>query len=380
MKLKYLFPVFILFITSININAQTHNHLDDQREYAKAQIIDIIQKEIISDTEEPQYKTIFKLKILSGEYKDQVREIVFMSEDTLPEDVKYQKGDKIFIGITYTDYDGNSQENIALYDIDNSLPVYILTILVFLSIILIGRFKGFMSVVSLAITIFLLFAVFIPLVIKGFPPLPSALAICFISILITLPVIAGFKKKTLAAILGSSIGLTLAAILAVVFGNVLHVSGIASNELITAYYVSDITLDIKNLALSGMIISALGAIMDVAISIASSTQELYSANPNMEFKKAFSSVLSIGKDILGSMVNTLILAYVGSSISLILIISLKFNQGMPYSMIMNYNPVLTEIIKSLIGSIGMFLSIPATAAIAVHLYHKESFQKKNHIL
>jgi uncharacterized membrane protein len=125
-----------------------------------------------------------------------------------------------------------------------------------------------------------------------------------------------------------------------------------------------------------MIIAALGAIMDICISIASSTAEIFNANPGLSEKEAFRSVLNIGTDILGSMVNTLILAYVGSSISLILLISMKLEPGMPFWMVLNYNPVLNEIVKSVIGSLGMFISIPATAFIAVKL-HKRKIANDN---
>ncbi|MFA5519712.1 MAG: YibE/F family protein, partial [Spirochaetota bacterium] len=175
------------------------------------------------------------------------------------------------------------------------------------------------------------------------------------------------------------LGILFASTLAYIFGSVMHLAGIVSNEMLTVFYASNIRIDMKGLVLSGMIIAALGAIMDVCISIASSTAEIYNANPNIGAKQAYKSVLNIGTDILGTMVNTLILAYVGSSLGLILFISIRLQPEMTFWMVMNHNLILGEIVKSAIGSIGLFISIPITAFISVEIYEKYySHKRKNH--
>jgi len=186
--------------------------------------------------------------------------------------------------------------------------------------------------------------------------------------MITLPIIAGLRLKTLAAIIGASTGIIISSLLAVFFGWLMHLSGIVTNDMLTVFYAADIEIDLQSIVLSGMIIAALGAIMDVCISVSSSTSEIFNANPDIASKDAFKSVMNIGTDILGSMVNTLVLAYAGSSLSLILFIALRLDPGMPFWMIFNYNPVLSELVKSAVGSIGMFLCVPITALISVRLF------------
>jgi len=115
--------------------------------------------------------------------------------------------------------------------------------------------------------------------------------------------------------------------------------------------------------------------MDVCVSIASSTAEIFHANPSISERDALRSVFTIGKDILGSMVNTLILAYVGSSLSLILVIAIRIQPEMPFSMVLNYNPVLSELVKSVTGSLGMFSCIPITAFISVKLYRRKMMRE-----
>lgn len=346
--------------------AQKHAHYDE-RSYARAKITDIKKVQVKSESAEGLLETQVHLIVLDGQFKGQKKTAIFRGEDNLPKDMFYKKGDTVFIGISTVGYK-DPEEYISLYDIDNSKSIIVLGILLAGAIISIGRIKGFLSLIALIVTIFLLFTVLIPLTLKGYAPLPIAILISIISIVITLPIIAGLKRKTAAAILGATSGIVLASVMALIFGFVMHLSGIVTNDMLTVFYASDIKIDLRGLALSGMIIAALGAIMDVSISISSSTAEIYQANPDLDRKEAFKSVLNIGTDILGSMVNTLILAYVGSSLSLILLISMRFEPEMPFWMILNYNPVLSEIVKSVVGSIGMFLSIPITALIAVKLY------------
>jgi len=361
----------IITLSSVSAFSFTGNEYTDDRAYARAEITSIKTENVKNTSGLKLTKTFIHLRILDGEYKDQKKVALFGGENDLPMEMRYKTGNIVFVGICKS-VARDSTEYISIYDIDNTKSIIFLVLLMVFAIILVGKWKGLASLAALIITILLLFFVLIPLTLKGYPPLPIAVAISIISILITLPIIAGFHLKTLAAVLGASGGIIFASLLAVMCGWIMHLSGIVTNDMLTIFYASDVNIDLRGLVLSGMIISALGAVMDVCISISSSTAEIYNANPGISDKKAFSSVLNIGTDILGSMVNTLILAYVGSSLSMILWIALRMQPGMPVWMIFNYNPVLNEIVKSVVGSIGMFLSIPATAFISVKLYSLKS--------
>ncbi len=368
---KLLIPLsLILYMLLLNTNALAEiskKKYYDERIYCRAKIVEI-EKQRIDEGAASLIETRVHLKILDGAFKDQKKTAIFKGEDDLPKEMFYKEGDTVFIGISSVGSD-DPVEYISLYDVDNTTGIVILMVLLCIAILIVGRIKGIFSLIALIVTILLLFLILIPLTLKGYPPLPIAVLISLFSILITLPVIAGLRLKTLAAILGASSGIILASLLAVLFGWFMHLSGIVTNEMLTVFYASSININLRGLALSGMIIAALGAIMDVCISIASSTAEIFSANPKITQREAFRSVLTVGTDILGSMVNTLILAYVGSSLSLILLISMRFESSMPFWMLFNYNPVLSEIVKSVVGSIGMFMSIPITALLSVKMYH-----------
>ncbi len=374
---KKIIPLIILcfFIsTSINAQEQQEGYSIDERIYTTAEITAIKIIELKRNQGIKLTETRIEMKVLEGEHRDEIKTAVFGGESDLPEDMRYKTGDRVFIGISKNHEEG-STGYISLYDIDNSPFIIILIGLMILFIIIIGKWKGVASLLALTLTIVLIFLILIPATLKGFPPLPITLGLAVISVIVTLPLIAGFRLKTLAAVLGATGGILLSGGLAILFGMIMHLSGIVTNDMLTIFYTSDVNIDLRGLVLSGMIIAALGAIMDICISIASSTAEIFNANPEISEKKAFTSVLNIGTDILGSMVNTLILAYVGSSMSMILYIAMRIKPEMPFWLILNYNPVLSEIVKSAIGSIGMFISIPLTAIISVKLYRK--FMDKN---
>ncbi len=370
---KYLFCLILIFFINTSANSAAYHQ---NRTYTRARIIKIELKSLSKDKNQRLIERHIHLKILDGKFKGQNKIALFRGEDNLPVNIQYKIGNVVFIGISQNTNLTNSVGYVSIYDIDNTWGIIILAFLLLTAVIFVGRWKGIMSLVALIITILMLFFIFIPLTLKGYPPLPIAIFISIISIIITLPVIAGFNIKTLAAICGASAGIIISSLLAIIFGWFMHLSGIITDSMLTVFYASDISIDLKNLALSSMIIAALGAIMDVSISIASSASELYKINPGLKSGEAFKSVMTIGKDILGTMVNTLILAYVGSSLALIILISLRFEDGMPYSMILNYNPVLCEIVKSVVGSIGMFLCIPITAFFAISFLHKH-YQKNS---
>ncbi len=339
------------------------------RIYTRAEITSIEEHQVSRGKNLKITETWVMLKILDGHLEGKTKKAIFGGKSDMPVEMQYRVGQKVFIGIAEEGFEG-SAEYISIYDTDNTIYIIILLFLMAAAIIGIGRIKGLFSLIALGISILLFFRVLIPATLKGYSPLPIAVLLSIISILITLPLIAGLKKKTLAAILGASAGIVLSSLLAMFFGSIMHLSGLVTNDMLTVFYAADVNIDLRGLALSGMIIAALGAVMDICISISSSAAEIFHANPEISEKKAFTSVLTIGTDILGSMVNTLILAYVGSSMSLILLIAMKLKPGMPFWLVLNYNPVLGEIIKSVIGSLGMFLSIPITAWIAVKLHHR----------
>jgi uncharacterized membrane protein len=371
MLLKFRITAFMLFIALFlngTLFAVEKKIFDDRRSYARASVEKI---ERIEGEDGNPYDVLVRihLRILDGPKKGETPVVEFKGEDNMPKDMFYKTGDTVFIGIAKTG-DNNEMEYILLYDVDNTTGILIFALLLVLAVIFVGRFRSVLSMLSLVATIFLLFYVLIPMTLKGHSPLPMATLISLVAIAITIPIILGFQKKTFAAICGAASGVIIATLLALFAGWIFRLTGIVTNEMMTVFYASSNDINLRGLVMSGIVISALGAIMDVCISIASATEEIFRVHPEISFKEAFRSIVTVSSDMLGATVNTLMFAYVGGALPLVLMIGMKYDPGMPIAMIFNNSPVLSELVSSVIGCIGMFLSMPATAIICIKLHHK----------
>ena len=370
-----LLPVLLFLIVSIfsaPLAAVEKKIFNDQRIFTRA-LVEKIER--VEGDENNPYDIMVRihLNILDGVKKGESHVVEFKGDDNMPKGMFYEEGDTVFVGIAK--FRSNEIDYISIYDIQNSSGIIMLGILLLISIIAVGRLRGVLSMASLISTIILLFFLLVPMTLKGKSPIPMTVAISLFAIVVTIPVIMGFQKKTLAAIIGAASGVIISTTLALASGWMLRLPGIVSNDMMTVFYASSIDIDLKGLALSGIIISALGAIMDVCISIASATEEIFRVHPEISFKEAFKSVVTVSSDMLGATMNTLLFAYVGCSLPLVLLIALKLEPGLPFAMVLNYNPVLRELVQSAIGCIGMFLSMPATALICIEL-HMRSRKKE----
>ena len=233
-------------------------------------------------------------------------------------------------------------------------------------VILFGRRKGFNGIVALGITCMAIFLVFVPAILAGRNIYIAAIIVCVFSIVSTLLIVIGANKKALCAMLGCLGGLLAAALLMLVMDFVLRLTGAVSEEIqILLLLPAASPINLRALIFAGVILGAVGAIMDVAMSIASSLWELRQAGDVSDFNSILKSGITIGKDILGTMLNTLILAYIGSSLSLILLITVHSPSLIE---LLNMEIIIVEFLRALVGSFGMLLTIPLTAGVCGWLY------------
>ena len=301
------------------------------------------------------------VSIETGDYKGEVIEI----ENVLPENIAYrivvEEGNKVIIAIEGV---GEARQ-IYISDYSRNGATKILIAVFLLLLVIVGKKKGIKSVITISLTMFLIFKVLLPGILKGRDPLMLAIIIASLITVLTIIIVSGFTKKSYAAIMGTIIGVVIAAIIAMIVGNVITITGLMPDEAAMLTYIPQgISLNYNNLLFAGILLGALGAVMDVAMSIASSIQEIYLADKSQSRKKLFSSGMAIGHDIMGTMSNTLILAYTGSSIPLLLIL---MSYQTPLSEIANMDIIATEIVRSLAGSIGLIITIPVTAFLSVIL-------------
>jgi uncharacterized membrane protein len=365
--------LIMLLLSLLPLRAETdvdHSHgaYQDRREYTRARVEKIERKLIGESSQGVEIRV--HLTVLDGARKGEKHVSVYRGEDDLPKEMFYRPGNRVFIGISKSE-GADAVEYVSIYDVDNTTGLAIMGILLVITIIAVGRLRGALSMVSLLATVVLIFYFLIPRTLRGGSPLPIAVVISLFAIAITIPIIMGLGRKTFAAVLGASSGVIIATALSILAGWIMHLSGIVTNEMLTVFYASGVEINLRGLALAGMVIAALGAIMDVCISIASATEEIFRVHPGISRVEAFKSVFNVSSDILGATVNTLLFAYVGSALPVVLLIAMRMEPGMPFLLVFNYNPVLTELIKSAIGCIGMFLSMPVTAFICVELHGRK---------
>lgn len=256
----------------------------------------------------------------------------------------------------------------SVYTQDRESVIYIFALIYLLALCLIGGKQGIKGCFGLAFTFFCVIFVYLPLVYLKYSPFWTAVFVCFITTLVTMYLIGGPTRKTCAATLGTLAGVVLAGISAWCFSKASGISGYNVSDietLITLWNTNRI--QVGGLLFSGLLISCLGAVMDVAMSISSAIDEIYKQNSSLTRTELFKAGLRVGRDMMGTDSNTLILAFAGSSVSTLL---LDYAYDLPYQQIINSNNIGIAIMQGLAGSFGIVLSVPFTVLICTVLFHK----------
>lgn len=265
------------------------------------------------------------------------------------------------------------QEDQLMVGVDEhykSRSLMYISMFLLIMIAVISGVNGVKAMLALFITLIIIFGFMARLLLAGWPPVPLAIVCAIIISTINLALIAGKTRKGLIALIGTFSGVMLAGLFGWVTSALLKLSGYTGHES-TYLQILNAEIDLRGILVSGIIIGALGAVMDVAISISSSLLEISLANPGYDRKKLFDSGMNIGRDIIGSMVNTLILAYTGASLTLILLFAMQ-KEDFPLIKIMNMEFISAEVVRSLAGLFGMVLAIPLTALAASIIYTRAS--------
>ena len=234
-----------------------------------------------------------------------------------------------------------------------------------------GLWKGLSTIVSLAFTCLAVFCVFIPAILNGANIYLMTVVICIYTIVMTLLLTNGISHKSLTTIVGCIFGVAVAAILSVVMDNILQLTGIIDEHSVYLQSLSNGNeLSLTALIFAMIVIGAMGAVMDVAMDISSSLYEVYNHAPHISFNELFMSGIRIGRDIMGTMANTLVLAYIGSSLCSVL---LYFTYSSSLLELLNRESIVVELMQSLIGSLSILLTIPITSLVCC-VYYKESIR------
>ncbi len=345
------------------------NIYDD--EYQKAQVQELLRRENDSGGYGGE-SIVFSAKLLAGENKGETLLARQQHDPQLTTNLKeVEVGDKVLL----------------LRDIytENAIPwvvadyVRLDTILVFalvfaVLLLVFGRKQGINTIFSLGLTIFAIFGMLIPAILSGKNIHFWAWLVVLYMVIATLLIVYGFTKKSLCAMLGCLGGIVSISLLTAIADASLSLTGMVDED---SYYLTTLLegnpIDLKAILFAGILIGAIGAIMDVAISMASSLHELSQHAPDLTPKALFSAGLRIGRDMMGTMANTLVLAYIGGSLSVTLLLVAYSSSTQA---LLNREVLIVEMLQSLVGSFSLLLTIPLTAFIATWLFLPKQNNKK----
>ncbi len=339
---------------------------------SKATVTEIVSQDVEEHYIDGEFigediRILFKCEITDGELDGQMVEA--LESITAFDSVKLEPvevGDRILI------IESSDEEcDWYLYDYDRSLPLWILGLAFVVLVLIFGRTKGVNTIVSLGYTCAAVFSVFVPSVLSGGNIYFWSIITCIYILVMTLTINEGYNKKTLAAIIGCASGVIVSGLLTVLTSHFLKMSGVTGDESINL--IMNFDIDLNALSFAGIILGAVGAVEDVAVSISSSLKELHDQIDNPSFGKLVKSGINIGRDIMGSMANTLVLAYIGCELAATL---LQVMYSSSVTTLFSREKIVAELLQALVGSIGILLTIPLTAFVSATLYTGFKRKKK----
>lgn len=341
---------------------------DEYAEYENGRIVQVLSDNTQADSaSDGAYRGEQSLlvEVTTGQYKG---ETLLVANYVGPlYGVPLSEGDRCTMIIS-THADGS--HNATVYEFDRTIPIAAVVAAFFLVTILVGGKTGAKSLVGLVFTVLCVFTLLFPALIKGVPTLPATFLLCLYVAAVSFFILGGVQKKTLCALAGSACGTGFALLFALLAQALLRVNGLrtADVEPLLQLRQTGTPIGLKGLLAAGVVLASLGAVMDVAMSISSALGEVKTADPSMDRRALFRSGMNIGRDMVGTMTNTLILAFLGSGLVLVLYI---YSIAPDPHQLISSAYVATEVVSGVSSSIGVILSVPVTAAICAAVYSKE---------
>ena len=345
---------------------------DDQSIVIKAEVVELTDRYTVmyplNEFEYAEDETIvFRAKVASGDMKGQTIEAAqtldYFTAVHLP---VVEPGDRILL---YSIPGGMAEHEWLMSDYQRFDQILILGAVFVLLVLLIGHWQGVNTLISLALTCLAVFYVFIPAVLAGESIYLWSIATCIYVTFMTLFIVNGVNAKSIGAILGCLAGIVVAAVLTLFFEESMTLTGLLDENSVLLYGLNpDAPFNLKAIIFAAIIIGSMGAIMDVSISIAAALEELKEKLPQITLGELFQSGMNISRDIMGTMANTLILAYIGSALAGVLLM-VAYNSAMID--LFNREMIVVECLQALAGSIGILMALPFTALICALLYQSK---------
>lgn len=364
---KFLFLVFFIscLIPCQSVLATT-NLIFDQGKNFEAKVIDIIRQEnIIREDGTEALQQNIKLKGLKGDWEN--KEIIYygISEIDVLSNPIYEVGDRVWVNETIND---NGENDYYILNFSRRGWIYLLGIIFSVLIIFIGRKKGLKSLISLVISFLIITKFIVPKIMLGSNPLFISLIGCAVILGTIIYLTEGFNRKANLAIVSILISLFITFILSLIFVKLSHLTGFSSEE--ASFLVGSVgnnIIDFSGLLMAGILIGTLGVLDDVVLGQIESVNQIKKLNPELSKIKTFQAASEIGRTHLGSIVNTLFLTYAGASLPLLILFAMGSTySGVTWMQVIDNEQLATEIIRTLVGSIGLALAFPISTILATY--------------
>jgi uncharacterized membrane protein len=341
----------------------------------RAEVTQIIEEGDIDIGGRTQPYQIARVNILEGAYAGIIMEIDYGKRQIRSDDYTLAVGNKVVVSISKT------PENIVnayFVDFVRTTPILWLTGIFAVAIILISRWKGVRALLSTVFSLYIIIGYIIPHILAGEDPLRVSIIGSIILLGVTLYLTYGWTLKTHAAVLSMILVLILTGALSALFVIFTKLNGTGDENVMFLMQLMETPINLRGLLLGGMIIGALGVLDDLVTTQASAVFELHHANPNFRFRDLYNSAMRIGQDHVAATVNTLVLAYAGASLPMLLMFSLAKGD---YGYLVNFSFIAEEIVRTLVGSLGLIAAVPLTTTIAIFFASRaESLGKWEQVL
>ncbi len=336
-----------------------------EAERCKVEVLSTDESAVYSSGLIQSGEQICQLKVLTGNFKGEELSGVNMLSGSLESDKIYEVGDKALAVISIDDTGNPTKVTMSdYYRLDKEL---ILAVLFTVFLIVIAGMNGFRAIFSFVITVLAIWKILVPMYLNGSNPVPVGLLITALLTAMIIYFVYGWDIKTLSAVSGSMLGTVTTCIMGVVFTNVFKIHGAVMANSESLLYAGYQDLNLTQIFMSSIFIGASGAMMDLSVDITSAVNEVIDKKPSMGWREAFLSGMNVGRAAMGTMTTTLLLAYSGGCVALLMVF---MAQGTPVMHILNYKYVAAEILDTMVGSFGLVTVAPFTALTASVLLTK----------
>lgn len=334
----------------------------DKPQNTEAQVLKVLdQKETFRENGSKAIQQNLELGILTGPLKGQTKNYLGINGIDVVSSREYRVGDKVLVSYNR---DENGEYVFYVTDYVRNHSLLWLFIIFLAVVLLVGKKKGLMALLSLLISFLVIVKVLVPLVFAGYDPLLVGVLVSFVILLALIYLTEGWNKKSHVAVWSILASLLVTTLLAVAFGYLSRLSGASNEEIVFLIDAIKTPINFQHLLLAAIIIGTLGVLDDLVIGQVEAVEQIKTANPNLKNKQVFKMAMSIGHAHLGAIINTLFLAYVSAALPLVLLFNVQQEPFLTFSQIINNEDIATEIVRTLVGVVGLCLSAPIATFLA----------------